>query len=94
MTWRPSDELLARVRRAAGHTGRSVNDYVNAVLDAATDPDLAETDMERLRGRLDRAGLLASPITPHRRPAHARVAQARAAAGGGVSLADLVSDGR
>jgi hypothetical protein len=94
MTWRSSDELLERVRRAAEHQGRSMNEYVNAVLDAATNPDLAGSDVERLRERLDRAGLLAS-VGPRRpRPSPRRVAQARAAAGTGTSLSDLVNEGR
>ena len=37
MTWRASQELLERVRRAAERRGRSMNDYVTAVLDAATE---------------------------------------------------------
>ena len=59
MTWRTTDERLARVRRAAEQRGRSMNDYVTAVLDAATDPNLGGTEAERLRERLASAGLLA-----------------------------------
>lgn len=38
------DELYQRVRRAAQQQGRSVNDYVTAVLDVATNPDAAGTE--------------------------------------------------
>lgn len=94
MTWRPSDELLRRVRRAAERQGRSMNDYVSAVLDVATDPDLAGSEAERLRERLDRAGLLAASGPPRGRPSRADIARARAAAGRGTPLSDLVSTGR
>jgi hypothetical protein len=94
MTWRSSDELLDRVRRAAERQGRSMNDYVNAVLDVATDPDRAGSDLQRLRERLDGAGLLAPNGHRRRRPSAGDVAQARAAAGTGTPLSDLVQEGR
>jgi hypothetical protein len=94
MTWRSSEELQQRVRRAAQRQGRSMNDYVTAVLDAATDPDLAGSDADQLRERLDRAGLLAPAGRPRKRPPGDDVAEARAAAATGASLADLVSEGR
>lgn len=53
MTWRSSDELLERVRRAAERQGRSMNEYVSAVLDDATNPALAGTEADRLRERLE-----------------------------------------
>jgi len=93
MTWRLTDELLERVRRAARRQGRSMNEYVTAVHDAATDPELAESDAERVRERLDRAGLLA-PVGPvHSRPPADQVARARAKAGKGIPLSDLVAEG-
>lgn len=94
MTWRAPDELLARVRRAAERHGRSMNDYVTAVLDAATDPELADDEMGRVRERLDRAGLLAPAGRPRRRPPGDAVNRARAAAGQGAGLSDLVREGR
>src|SRR5436189_114424 len=57
MTWRASQELLERVRRAAERRGRSMNDYVTAVLDAATDPNLGGTEVEPARGGVERAAL-------------------------------------
>jgi hypothetical protein len=94
MTWRSSDELLARVRRAAEGQGRSMNDYVSAVLDAATNPDLAGSESEQLRQRLDKAGLLAPAGRPRPRPSPQKVAAARAAAGRGTPLSDLVHEDR
>ena len=61
MTWRAPADLIERVRRAARRQRRSMNDYVTAVLDAATSPRLAGSEAERLRERLDQACLLAEP---------------------------------
>jgi Arc-like DNA binding domain len=94
MTWRSDDELIERVRDAARANGRSMNDYVTAVLDAATNPDLAEGDAERLRARLQRAGLLASSVERRKRPSAAEVSRARAAAGRGTPLSELVARDR
>ena len=58
MTWRATEELLERVRRQAAEQGRSLNDWVTVVLDAASDPANAGGQAERLRERLGRAGLL------------------------------------
>jgi hypothetical protein len=94
MTWRPSDELLERVRRAAERQGRSMNEYVSAVLDIATNPHLAGTEVSLLRERLDRAGLLAHADQRHRRPPAEEVVRARAAAGRGTPLSTLISEDR
>ena len=98
MTWRASEELLERVRRQACEQGRSLNDWVTVVLDAASDPATADGQAQRLRERLGRAGLLevpdvTVPVGPAR-PTPERLAAARAAAGRGTPLAQLVSDGR
>jgi plasmid stability protein len=94
MTVRLDDELLDRVRHAAATRGRSMNDYVGVVLDAATDPELAGSEAERLRERLSRAGLLVPVSSSRPRPSRAQVARARAAAGIGTPLSTLVSEGR
>lgn len=52
ITWRADDELVERVRAAAGTSGRSVDEFVTRVLDATTDPDLAGTEAQRVRERL------------------------------------------
>lgn len=94
MTWRSTNERLERVRRAAQAHGRSMNDYVTAVLDVATNPNLGGTEWERLRDRLAAAGLLAEPGAPRRRPPAPKVARARAAAGQGTKLSELVTEER
>lgn len=84
-----------RLRGEAGARGRSLNAYATAVLTAAVDPGLAGSEMERVRERLARAGLLAtSPPSRTRRPDPERVARARAAAGRGRPLSEYVSDDR
>ena len=94
LTIRTSDELVDRVRSAARRAGRSMNEYVVAVLGAATDPDLAGDEAERIRERLSRAGLLAPAGAPRPRPDAGSVAVARAAAGRGTPLSDIVASDR
>ena len=94
MTWRAPADLIERVRRAAQRQRRSMNDYVTAVLDAATNPRLAGSEAERLRERLDQAGLLAEPGEPHSRPPREEAAGARRRAGAGTALSQLVSEDR
>lgn len=94
MSWRSSDELAERVRLAAKRSGRSMNDYVTAVLDAATNPALAGDEATSLRERLAGAGLLAPAGSPRTRPADADLARARSAASGGTAVASLVEQDR
>ncbi len=94
MTWRAPADLIERVRRAARRQHRSMNDYVTAVLDAATDPGLAGSEAERLRERLDQAGLLAEPGDRHARPPREETESARRRAGTGTALSQLVSEDR
>ena len=96
VSWRAPDELVERVRHAATQAGSSVNSWISRVLDAATDPDLSGSEADRVRERLARAGLLAEPSTmiPAEHPDPAAVAAARAKAGQGMPLSQLVIDGR
>jgi uncharacterized protein (DUF1778 family) len=94
VTWRAPDELVERVRRAAAREGRSLNDYLTRLARAATDPELADTDLERLRERLTRAGLLAVQEPARRRPGRENVTRARRNAGRGTPLSDLVNKDR
>lgn len=94
VTWRASDELIERVRVAARREGRSLNDFLTRLAEAATNPEVAGTEMERLRERLLRAGLLAPPSPPRRRPDAGAVARARAEAGRGTPLSEFVIKGR
>lgn len=95
MTWRTSEELLERVRHQAQQHGHSLNEWVTMVLAAASDPNSAGTEGERVRERLRRAGLLDEPVDGHRSgPGRARLAEARASAGRGTPLSELVIKGR
>lgn len=94
MTWRAPGDIIERVRHAAQRQHRSMNDYVTAVLDAATNPRLAGGEAERLRQRLDQAGLLAEPGELHSRPPREEVARARRRAGAGTALSQLVGEDR
>jgi hypothetical protein len=95
VTWRASTDLVDRVRDEAARQGRSLNDYLTRLAEAATDPDLADSDQQRLRERLAQAGLLAPPPGQRRRrPDPAAVARARRRAGRGTPVSDLVSEDR
>lgn len=99
ITVRAHAELVDRVKAASSQAGRSMNDYVTAVLDAATDPSLAGSLAESVRDRLQRAGLLVDPAhpggeAPPQMVDAERLAAARRRAGRGTPLAHLVADGR
>jgi plasmid stability protein len=95
LTIRLTDELASEVKTHAAGTGRSLNNWVVALLRAAVDPELADSESERLRARLERAGLLA-PVQASGRtaPDAKRVHRARRAAGRGTPLAKLVVENR
>lgn len=95
MTWRAPDDLLTRVRSQAAERGRSMNDWVTEVLAAATDPRHARTEAEWVRERLRAAGLLTPPSErPVVRPSRSELAKARAAAGAGTPLSEIVTRDR
>lgn len=94
VTWRAPDELVEQARQVAHREGRSLNDYLTRLVRAATDPELAGSDLERLRERLAMAGLLAGAGAPRRRPDPAAVTKARRKAGQGTSLSELVAQER
>ncbi len=97
LTVRLDDDLAREVKTHAEAHGRSVNSWVVALLDAAVNPDLEDSESARTRARLERAGLLAKPRGRLRTagpPNRGRVERARKAAGAGTPLSRLVSDGR
>ena len=95
MTWRMSDELLARVKAAAASGDRSLNEFVTLVLSAATDPSTAGSQVDVVRERLRRAGVRVVDYEPaHRVGTPAEVAAAGVRLSSGTSVADLVSEGR
>ena len=95
ITVRLDEELARQIKAHAAGAGRSVNNWVVAVLGAAVNPDLEDAELERTRARLARAGLLAVPEgAPVKPPSRRRLAQARKALGAGRPLSEYVSDGR
>lgn len=95
VTWRADDDLIDRAKDVAAEQGRSLNDYLTTVVDAATDPATASDEAQQIRERLARAGLLGSPPPPPpRRPDPDQVAAARRQAGAGRPLEHFVSEGR
>ena len=100
LTIRADPALIERVRAVARRRGRSMNEHVVRILEAATDPDLAGDEATRLRERLAAAGLLADPpeavaaVAAAEAPSAGRLAAARSRAGSGTALADLVHGGR
>lgn len=93
LTIRADVDIIDRVRSAARTAGKSVNGFVVETLDAATNPDHAGTEAERLRERLRRAGLLADlgpPPPGLKRPSREEVARASREASTGTSLSDII----
>lgn len=95
LTLRLDESLADRLKSVAASRGTSVNGFATSVLAAAVDPDLAGDEVGRLRERLSRAGLLEQPSRSERvGPSDREFEEARAAAGRGTLLSDLVSEGR
>lgn len=95
LTLRIPDRVLPDLKQAAAASGKSLNAWATAVLTAAVDPNLAGDEAERVRERLARAGLLmVVPERGLRHPPADAVARARAVAGRGRPLAELISEGR
>jgi hypothetical protein len=92
---RVPQQLADDLKRAAADRGASVNSFATTALRAAVDPEFSGDEAERLRERLRRAGLLWEPegVAPDP-PVLAELERARAAAGKGTSLSELVSEGR
>jgi hypothetical protein len=93
---RLSDERGRAVRRLAAARGASINQTFEDLVAAATDPAFADDDRQAMRERLARAGLVfdVSSLPDVDAPTEAELARARAAAGRGTPLAELVSEGR
>jgi hypothetical protein len=95
LTLRIDDDLAQQLKEKAKAEGRSVNAMATITLRALVDPDLAGDEAERLRERFRRAGILAEflPLNRPRQDPEA-LARARAAAGKGTPLSDIVSQDR
>jgi hypothetical protein len=95
LTLRVPEELAEQLKAAAGDHQDSVNGYAVKVLSAAVDPDLAGDEITGLKERLARAGLLLTPEpATAKRPSARALSRARAAAGHGKPLSDLVAEDR
>jgi hypothetical protein len=93
---RLSDERAAAVRRLARARARSVNQTFEDLVAAATDPAHAGDERAALVERLERAGLVFAlkALPDMTAPSDDEVARARAAAGRGTPLSDIVSENR
>ncbi|MFZ0376347.1 MAG: transcriptional regulator [Solirubrobacteraceae bacterium] len=93
---RLSDERGQAVRRLAAARRASINQTFEDLVAAATDPALADDESQALRERLARAGLLfdLAALPDVQAPTEEELTRARAAAGRGTPLAQLVSEGR
>jgi len=95
VTLRLPDETWAAVKDAAAREDQSANTYVVNVLTAVTDPHNARDELERIRERLRRAGLLEMPPpTTKRRPDRAALRAARRRAGRGTPLSEILEQDR
>ena len=94
LTLRVPDDLAADLTRVAAERGQSLNAFATLVLRALVDPDAAGDEVERMRERLRRAGVLAAPTRVASRPDAEAVAAARRRAGRGTPLSDIVSEDR
>lgn len=96
LTLRVEDDLADALKSVANERGQSVNAYAKSVLRAAVDPAHAGSEIQRMRERLARAGLLEDlpRLSESDRPSEAELKRARAEAGKGTPLSQLVTEGR
>ena len=95
LTIRCDEDLKSIVAATARAQGRSLNDYVCTVLAAATNPNLAGTEVERIRERLAKAGVLAElPRRDVPGPSRDAVVAAGRRAAQGRLLSEIISEDR
>jgi|SRR5690349_19744906 len=91
ITIRTNPDLVLRVKEAAAADGKSMNEYVEHLIEVAVDPSRATTEDERLVARLRAAGLYEAPGEPVERPDPALLAEARKRARRGRPASEYVS---
>ena len=97
ITLRLDDDLADAIRDEAARRNRSVNAWLQELARAVVDPASSGDEVERLRERLGRAGLLIEfdgYPADEPGPDPDAVAAARAEAGRGRPLSSFVSEGR
>ena len=94
VTWRAPDALVERVQHLAAAEGTSMNEFLNRVLTLATDSNENDPAAVRLRNRLRASGMLAQSGVATDPPSSDVLDRARAAAGQGVPLSEVVSNMR
>ncbi len=95
LTLRVDDDLANDLRNLAARRGESVNAMATNILRVYTDPQAAGDDMEEIRERLARAGLLAEPaLDAVPRPDPEAVEAAGREAAKGKMLSDIVLEDR
>lgn len=97
VTWRAPDDVVERVKASARQASLSLNEFMTVVLDAATNPETASSEADRIRERLARAGfttLIVSPSEVTSRPPVAQVEAAARRAVAGQPLSSLVGEDR
>jgi hypothetical protein len=92
MTIRTSADLVLRVKAAAAAEGKSMNEFVEHLIEVAVDPSHATTEDERLVARLRAAGIYSEPSewTPVEPPDPKLLAEAREAFRGGRPASEYV----
>ena len=91
ITIRTSADLVLRLKATAKAAGKSMNEYVEHLIEVAIDPSRATSEDERLVARLRAAGLYEEPGAPVERPDPKLVARAREAMRRGKPLSEYVS---
>ena len=95
LTLRLDDDLARHLKAKAKEEGRSVNALAVSTLRALVDPEFAGDERSRLHERLKRAGILAEfPRLNRPRQDPEVVARARAEAGKGKLVSDIISEDR
>ena len=87
ITIRTSSDLVLRVKEAAKADGKSMNEYVEHLIEIAVDPSRATSEDERLVARLRAAGIYSEPsewarVEPVEPPSSQLLAEAHEAFGG------------
>ncbi len=92
VTWRAEDWLVEDVKFWANRRGISMNEFLTVLAKLGTDASYRPEGWEDVIAVLDRAGMLANPVTNAPRPIRdeKKFAEVRKRAGQGTPLSDIV----